>query len=644
VAQDIIQNDLPVYLFHQGTNYRAQDFFGCHLDTQNKRAVFRTWAPHAQEISIVGDFNDWDAQAHPMARLSEAGVWELSIPDVKLWQRYKFSIVGADGRRRLKSDPYAYHTETDGNTASIIYDIDGYEWQDSAWMKQRQHRNHTEHAMNIYEVHLGSWKRHADGNYMSYSQIADELVPYLTEMGYTHLELLPVMEHPFGRSWGYQVCGYYAATSRYGQPKELMALIDRCHQAGIGVILDWVPAHFPKDAHGLVEFDGAPLYEAQGPHRMEQREWGTRHFDYGRTEVQSFLISNALFWLERYHADGLRVDAVSSMLYHSYGRNPGEWVPNSYGGSENLDAVAFLQKLNKAVNDNCPGALMIAEEATAWPMMTKPSFEGGLGFSFKWNMGWMNDMLDYIIVDPIYRRMIHEKITFSFYYAFSENFILPISHDEVVYGKRSLLDKMPGDYFWKFAGARAFLGYMMAHPGKKLNFMGSEIGQFKEWDHEDAVEWFLLDYPAHQSFHTYVRELNHFYRENSALWEIDYSWEGFQWVSADDRDQNIVVFLRMDKKRNYLIIVQNFAPVTREGYSFGVPDKGVFEEVFNSDAEKYGGLGFSNPPVQSDEHSMHGFPYRLTVTVPPMSSLFLRLKPAARRSSATTVAGRVSHE
>jgi len=642
VAIDNIPNDLPVYLFHQGTNYHAQDFFGCHFDAELKQAIFRAWAPRALEISIVGDFNAWNDKSHPMERLSEAGVWELRIPQVELWQRYKFSILGADGRRRLKSDPYAFHTETDGNTASIIYELEGYEWQDAGWMAQRQHTNLLDKPMNIYEVHLGSWRRYPDGNCLTYLQLADELVPYLSEMGYTHLELLPVMEHPFGRSWGYQVCGYFAATSRYGHPKELMALIDRCHQAGIGVILDWVPAHFPKDAHGLVEFDGAPLYEAQGPYRMEQREWGTRHFDYGRTEVQSFLISNALFWLQCYHADGLRVDAVSSMLYHSYGKKPGEWVPNSYGGSENLDAVAFLQKLNKAVAESCPGTMMIAEEATAWPLMTKPAMEGGLGFTFKWNMGWMNDMLDYVIVDPIYRRMLHEKITFSFYYAFSENFILPISHDEVVYGKRSLLDKMPGDYFWKFAGARAFLGYMITHPGKKLNFMGSEIGQFKEWDHEDAVEWFLLQYPAHQNFHAYVKALNSFYLQQPALWEIDFSWEGFQWVSADDRDQNIVVFMRLDKRRNYLIVVQNFAPVTREGYAFGVPDKGIYEEIFNSDAEAFGGLGFSNSPTQSEEHSMHGFPHRLTVTVPPMSTLCLRLKTVSRRSPAGT--GRISHE
>ena len=619
-----MQNELPVYLFHQGTNFHAQEFLGCHFDQKKGNAVFRTWAPHALEVSVAGDWNAWAENANPMKCISKAGVWEAEISDIGQWQRYKYAILGPDKEWRLKSDPFAFHAETDGNTASIIYDIEAYPWQDSDWMKRRGKQPPYGKPMNIYEIHAGSWRKHPDGRRLSYIELADQIIPYLKEMGYTHVELLPVMEHPYGRSWGYQICAYFAPTSRYGAPCDLMAFIDRCHGAGISVILDWVPSHFPKDAHGLIEFDGTPIYEAQGPHRMEQWEWGTRHFDYGRTEVQSFLISNALFWLETYHADGLRVDAVSSMIYLDYGKRRDDWVPNTYGGNENLDAIAFIQKLNKAVSEGCPGAMMIAEESTSWPMVTKPLQEGGLGFQFKWNMGWMNDMLDYMCVDPVYRKMVHEKITFSFYYAFSEHFILPISHDEVVYGKRTLLDKMPGAYEWKFAGTRAFLGYMMAHPGKKLNFMGYEIGQFREWDYESSVEWFLLEYPAHRQLHEYVKALNRFYLETPALWEIDDSWEGFQWINAEDKLQNIAIFMRMDKKKNALIVLQNFAPVKREAYRFGVPDEGEYHEVFNSDKTEFGGWGNANGPLRAEGNPMHGFPSSLLVTVPPLSTVFFR--------------------
>jgi 1,4-alpha-glucan branching enzyme len=617
----LFSNDLPVYLFHQGTNFRAYEFLGCHFDADSGRAVFRTWAPNAQAVNVVGDFNQWREDAHPMRRLSEDGIWELSLPDVSQWQRYKFSVTGRDGQRRLKADPFAFHAETDQKTASIVYDIEGYQWRDKAWQASRHERILYDQPVNIYEAHLGSWRRQPDGQLLSYERIADQLIPYLLDMGYTHLELMPVMEHPYGKSWGYQVCGYYAATSRYGEPHALMGLIDRCHEAGIGVILDWVPAHFPKDSHGLVAFDGEPLYECHGADRMEHREWGTRCFDYGRTEVQSFLISNAVFWLEMYHADGLRVDAVSSMLYLDYGKQKGEWTPNTYGKNENLDAVAFLKKLNKTVFGLFPYVMMVAEESTAWPLVTKPIQDGGLGFNFKWNMGWMNDMLEYVSVDPIYRKKIHEKITFSFYYAFSENYILPVSHDEVVHGKKSLLDKMPGDYETKFAGMRAFLGYAMTHPGKKLSFMGTEFGQFKEWDEETQLDWFLLDYPLHRQLRDYVRALNAFYLRTPALWEVDYSWEGFRWISDNDREQNIIVFMRIDRRGEALVVLQNFAPVTRDNYCFGVPEPGRYEEVLNSDQPEYGGWGHSNGPLEAEEDPMHGYPYRLRVTVPPLATV-----------------------
>jgi len=617
-----LHNDLPIHLFHQGTNYRSYELLGCHFDSGN--ATFRVWAPNAQAIYLVGDFNGWQEGETPMSRISDSGIWEAALESISVGQRYKLSIVTSSGERILKADPFAFHSETNEKTASIICDLSSYEWGDKEWQTSKEELY--DKPVNIYEMHLGSWQRGADGEILSYSEIAERLIPYIQEMNYTHVELMPVMEHPYGGSWGYQVCGFYAPTSRYGTPHDFMRFVDKCHQAGIGVILDWVPAHFPKDAHGLYEFDGTPLYECQGDDRKEHPEWGTRCFDYGRTEVQSFLVSNAVFWHDIYHVDGLRVDAVSSMLYLDYGRKPGEWFPNTHGGNKNLDAVAFLQKLNLAVFKFHPLTMMIAEESTAWPMVTKPPQDGGLGFNFKWNMGWMNDMLEYITIDPLFRKDVHDKLTFSFYYAFSENFILPISHDEVVHGKKSLLDKMPGDYDTKFAGLRAFLGYMITHPGKKLTFMGTEFGQFIEWNYEDSLDWHLLEqYEHHKKTHAYVKALNKFYLDTPALWEIDYWWDGFSWISDSDNTQNIIVFTRIDEQGERVIIVVNFAPIARYDYRIGVPQAGTYEEVFNSDAAEYGGQGNLNGNLQTEEIHMHGLKQSISLTVPPMSTICFKL-------------------
>ncbi|MBQ2999637.1 MAG: 1,4-alpha-glucan branching protein GlgB, partial [Clostridia bacterium] len=541
--------------------------------------------------------------------------------------RYKYKIHSW-GREILKADPYGVSAELPPDTASIVASIDGYRWRDRGWMEYRSSKRRKMHSepMNIYELHLGSWKRHDDGSYFSYGELASELAPYVKQMGYTHVELLPVMEHPFDGSWGYQVCSYYAPTARFGTPKEFMAFVDSMHEAGIGVILDWVPAHFPKDEHGLYEFDGRPLYEYQGYDRMEHAGWGTRRFDVGRNEVECFLVSNADFWLRKYHVDGLRVDAVASMLYLDYDKKPGEWIPNVYGDHRCLEAIAFFQKLNSYIKEEFPDALMIAEESTAWANIT--SFENdGLGFDMKWNMGWMNDTLSYAELDPIYRKYHHDKLTFSLTYAFGEKYLLPISHDEVVHGKKSLLDKMSGDYWQKFASTRAFLGYMMTHPGKKLLFMGSEIGQFKEWDHNGQVEWFLLDYEAHAKLQYYVAELNHFYLKTPALWEIDDSWNGYQWIDADNRSQSIVSFRRIDQRGREVIVLINFTPVAREEFLLGVPSAGVYEEIFNSDREEFGGSGVIN----LGDLTSTGVPWNnsedsLKLRVPPLGMLVLQYK------------------
>ena len=616
--------DLPVYLFKQGTNFESYDFFGAHpvqLDG-DKGVLFRVWAPHARAVSLVGEFNGWDPAALHMENVKDSGIWECFTTLVKEYDVYKYCVVQADGREVFKADPYAFHAETRPGNASKVFDLEGYRWGDRSWEKAAAKRDVFNAPMNIYELHAGSWRTYPDGNPFNYRDLAKELIPYIKQMGYTHIELMPLAEHPFDGSWGYQVTGYYAPTSRYGTPHDFMAFVDACHQNGIGVLMDWVPAHFPKDEFGLYLFDGTSCYEDQDPLRREHKEWGTMVFDYGRGEVQSFLISNALYWLRKFHIDGLRVDAVASMLYLDYNRRGGEWRPNKNGGNENLEAIEFLRKLNTAVFERVPGALMIAEESTAWPMVTKPPHDGGLGFNFKWNMGWMNDVLSYMSTDPLFRKGNHNKLTFSFFYAFSENFVLPISHDEVVHGKCSLINKMPGEYDQKFAQLRTFYGYMMAHPGKKLLFMGQEFGQFAEWSEAHGLDWNLLAYDRHRQLQQYVADLNRLYLDTPALWQVDYSWEGFQWIVPDDDSQSVIVFRRIDHSGKEIIIACNFTPVTREKYQFGVPRPGSYKPVFCSDAADYGGEGTVLRAARSRKKPMHGLDYSISVTLPAFSAVF----------------------
>ncbi len=633
--------EVPVYLFRQGTNFSAQQFFGAHLMERDGQSgvVFRVWAPHAQAVSVVGDFNDWIPGSHPMARIEDDSIWEVFIPGVKQYDVYKYCITTKDDQLLYKADPYAFHAETRPSNASKVYDLSGYTWNDSTWVKNQQKTDAVHSPMNIYEMHIGAWKMKAEDIPYNYSELADELAPYMQRMGYTHVELLPITEYPFDGSWGYQVTGYFAPTSRYGTPHDFMNFVDKMHQAGIGVILDWVPAHFPKDGHGLYRFDGEPCYEDPNPKRGEHKGWGTMVFDYGRPEVQSFLISSAMFWLEQYHIDGLRVDAVASMLYLDYDRKDGEWEANCYGENKNLEAISFLQKLNGTILGKYGHKYMIAEESTAWPMVTKPAEDGGLGFNFKWNMGWMNDMLSYMSTNPLFRKGNHNKVTFSFFYAFSENFVLPISHDEVVHGKCSMINKMPGEYEEKFAELRSFYGYMMAHPGKKLLFMGQEFAQFIEFNEAKPLDWMLLQYDKHNQMQQCVADLNHLYQQTPALWQVDDSWEGFQWVVADDADQSVIAFLRRDAAGKQVLVICNFNPVKREGYQLGVPASGSYKEIFNSDDAAYGGAGVHNATKRSKKEAMHGFDYSIKVDLPASSTLYFSVPvPRKKKLTAETAA------
>ena len=625
-------SDLPVYLFKQGNNCEAYRYFGAHIEQRagETGVVFRVWAPHATAISVVGDFNSWKPGSHPMRKVDNDSVWELFIPGMKEYDVYKYCVTTRAGDLVYKADPYAFHAETRPSNGSKVYDLNGFVWHDEAWQNAQKKTDVINGPMNIYEMHAGSWKMKEGGLPYNYSELADELIPYITEMGYTHVELLPVMEYPFDGSWGYQVTGYFAPTSRYGTPKDLMAFVDKMHEAGIGVIMDWVPAHFPKDQFGLYNFDGEACYEDPNPKRGEHKEWGTMVFDFGRSEVQSFLISSALYWLEQYHIDGLRVDAVASMLYLDYNRKQGEWEPNKNGGKENLEAVAFLRKLNDTILGRHPHKYMIAEESTAWPMVTKPASDGGLGFNFKWNMGWMNDFLDYMQCDPYFRHDHYGELTFSMLYAYSEKFVLVFSHDEVVHGKGSLAGKMPGDtQEKKFANLRTAYGFMMGHPGKKLLFMGQDFGQMDEWNEKASLEWGLLKYDIHSQMKDYVKALNHLYRIQPALYKMDYEPEGFEWINCTYNDENIVIFERKtDKPEETLLFVCNFAPVEHEKFRIGVPFAGKYKEILNSDAKQFGGSGMVNPRVKmSKKEEWDTRKNSIAINLAPMSTAVFSCTP-----------------
>ncbi|MEE5992363.1 MAG: 1,4-alpha-glucan branching protein GlgB [Oscillospiraceae bacterium] len=623
-------NDFPLYLFYQGKNCESYKFFGVHAIEENgeKKHRFRVWAPNAVSISVVGDFNHWDREVNPMHTIAD-GVWETIIPNLSQFEMYKFSIETRTGKFLMKSDPYGHHFETRPSNASKIYES-SYVWNDAEWLEEKKKQVVYKQPMNIYEVHFDSWKRNEDGTVLDYVAFAKKMIPYVKEMSYTHIEFMPLTEYPYDGSWGYQVTGYYAPTSRYGTPDQFREMIDLFHQAGIGVILDWVPAHFPKDDFGLYEFDGTCCYEYTDPKKMEHKSWGTRVFDYGKGEVCSFLISSACYWLDEFHLDGLRVDAVASMLYLDYDRRDGEWTANINGGNENLEAVDFFRRLNESVFSKHPDVLMIAEESTAWPLVTKPTDIGGLGFNFKWNMGWMNDMLQYMSLDPIYRAFNHDKLTFSFFYCFSENYILPISHDEIVYGKCSMINKMPGLEGDKFSSYRAFLAYMMAHPGKKMLFMGQEFAQKNEWNYQTDLDWELLDKPEHKQTKDFVAKLNKLYLDTPALWDNDDSWGGFSWISHDDYKQSVIAFRRIADDGSEIIAICNFVPVTREDYKIGVPFEGKYELLFSTDDKEFGGKGLALTSYETIEYGMHGFDQCISLTLPALSVLYLKRVPVKK--------------
>ena len=613
-------------VFHTGDSVRAYDFLGAHLVNRNDKngVVFRVWAPTARSVSVAGDFNNWNNEANYMYNIGY-GVWEVFVEGVKEFCTYKYCIESEYGDRLMKADPYAFHAQTRPGQASLVYDIENYSWNDGEWLNKRKENNISSSPMNIYEIHAGSWRKYPDGNFFNYQKLADELIPYLKEMHYTHVQLMPIMEYPYDGSWGFQTTGYYAPTSRYGTPSDFMAFVDKLHGEGIGVILDWVPSNFPTDDFGLARFDGSPLYESNDPKTSKRDSWGTCLFNYARFEVTSFLVSCAMFWLDKYHIDGLRIGALSSMLYLDYGKTEGEWEPNKFGGKENLDAVDFVKRLNTAVHMYHPDVMMFAEENTSWPKLTHKIEDGGLGFDFKWNMGWMNDMLHYMSLNSMWRPFNHDSLTFSFYYAFSEKFLLPISHDEVSHGKGSLIKQMPGKYDEQFAGVRAFITYMYAHPGKKLVFMGTEIGQFDEWNHEEAIQWDLLEFEKHKKLRTFFKELNKFYLDCKPLYELDTVWKGFDWIHHDDYTNSVIAFKRTDKNGDEIVSVCNFQPIRRDEYCIGVPKYGLYDEVFNSDEERFGGSGVVNGNnIKTEVMKIHGFDQGLSLTLPPLSVIYLR--------------------
>ena len=613
-------------VFHTGDSVRAYDFLGAHLVNRNDKngVVFRVWAPTARSVSVAGDFNNWNNEANYMYNIGY-GVWEVFVEGVKEFCTYKYCIESEYGDRLMKADPYAFHAQTRPGQASVVYDIESYSWNDSEWFNKRKENNISSSPMNIYEIHAGSWRKYPDGNFFNYQKLADELIPYLKEMHYTHVQLMPIMEYPYDGSWGFQTTGYYAPTSRYGTPSDFMAFVDKLHGEGIGVILDWVPSNFPTDDFGLARFDGSPLYESNDPKTSKRDSWGTCLFNYARFEVTSFLVSCAMFWLDKYHIDGLRIGALSSMLYLDYGKAEGEWEPNKFGGKENLDAVDFVKRLNTAVHMYHPDVMMFAEENTSWPKLTHKIEDGGLGFDFKWNMGWMNDMPHYMSLNSMWRPFNHDSLTFSFYYAFSEKFLLPISHDEVSHGKGSLIKQMPGKYDEQFAGVRAFITYMYAHPGKKLVFMGTEIGQFDEWNHEEAIQWDLLEFEKHKKLRTFFKELNKFYLDCKPLYELDTVWKGFDWIHHDDYTNSVIAFKRTDKNGDEIVSVCNFQPIRRDEYCIGVPKYGLYDEVFNSDEERFGGSGVVNGNnIKTEVMKIHGFDQGLSLTLPPLSVIYLR--------------------
>jgi 1,4-alpha-glucan branching enzyme len=625
--------DYDLYLFGEGNFYYCYEKFGAHPTTIDgvPGVNFAVWAPNAQRVSLVGPFNGWDNRAHPMRRHEQMGVWELFFPHLPVGMQYKYAVRSHFlGYEVDKADPYGFYAEVRPSTDSRVWDINQYGWHDDGWLAARPQRQALDQPLNIYEVHLGSWRRVPETNgFLSYRDLAHQLVEYAQQLGYTHLELLPITEHPYDGSWGYQTTGYFAPTSRFGNPDDFKYFVDYCHQNGIGVILDWVPAHFPRDAHGLAFFDGTHLFEHSDPRQGEHQDWGTKIFNFGRNEVRNFLISSALFWLKEYHLDGLRVDAVSSMLYLDFSREAGQWVPNRFGGRENLDAIDFIRRFNEVTHDTVPGILTIAEESTSWPMTTRPTYMGGLGFDLKWNMGWMHDMLSYMEKDPIFRRFHQNQITFSLMYAFHENFVLPFSHDEVVHLKRSMLDKMPGDVWRKYANLRALYGYMTGHPGKKLLFMGQEFGQWSEWNEARSLDWHLLQWPDHQQLQRYVADLNHLYQHEAALYRIDNSWEGFQWIDISDADQSIISFVRRSENpADSIVVVCNFTPVPRHNYRVGLPAEGRYRELINSDRREYGGSGVGNhDPIAAEALPWQSCNFSAPLHLPPLGVIFLKVVP-----------------